>query len=64
MEVKSSEIDKELGEIVALVSSGSKNPAALQAARERAERIRLQAREKYGVRNLAVELVHEARDGK
>ena len=55
--------DREIDEIVRLVSATSKDPAALQLARQRADAIRQEMRAKYGDRNIAVELVHEARDG-
>lgn len=55
--------DREIDEIVRLVSSASKDPAALKLARQRADAIRQEMRAKYGDRDIAVDLVHEARDG-
>ena len=56
--------DREIDEIVRLVAAASKDPAALQLAKQRADAIRQEMRAKYGDRNIAVELVHEARDGR
>jgi hypothetical protein len=63
MSTQTADLDREIDEIVRLVSATSKDPAALQLARQRADAIRQEMRVKYGDRNIAVELVHEARDG-
>lgn len=57
-------IDKDLGEVIRLVTSKTKDSDALCRARERADKIREEMKAKYGTLNVAVELVQEARDCK
>jgi hypothetical protein len=56
------ETDKDLSEVVRLVSSKTKDVEALRRARERADSVRDEMKKKYGKLNVAVELVKEARD--
>jgi hypothetical protein len=58
------EIDKDLSEVVRLVSAKTKDTEALRDARERADRVREEMKAKYGKLNVAVELVQETRDSK
>jgi hypothetical protein len=63
MEAPSLEIDRDLEEAVRRMTSRAKDPAAVQRARDEADRIFVELKQKYGVRQLAVELIREIRDG-
>lgn len=56
-------VDPDLQSLVELMASGKKDPALLHRIRKAAEAARRDILEKQGVRNIAVELVHQARDG-
>ena len=62
MDPKPGDIDREIEEIIQLVTSGKTDAEALRLARERGDAIRKEMRAKYGDRNIAVELIREARD--
>jgi L-lactate utilization protein LutB len=56
--------DKDLSEVIRLVSSQTKDPDALRRARELADNIREEMKEKYGTLDVAVSLVNEVRNSK
>jgi len=62
MEPKPDDIDRELEHVIQLVLAGKKDHPLVQRARERGDALRKEMRAKYGDRNIAVELVREARD--
>jgi predicted thioredoxin/glutaredoxin len=62
MSTQTLEVNKDVEEVVRLITSGSKDPEAWRRVRERADRFCEEMRKKYGVREIAVDLVREARD--
>ncbi|MFN0018754.1 MAG: hypothetical protein ACKVP0_10885 [Pirellulaceae bacterium] len=55
-------VDADLQGIVDLIVSGKKDPALVQRIRDAADAARREMLEKYGVRDIAVELIHQARE--
>jgi len=62
MDATLQEADKVLEEYFELMISGQKDVELLTRARERADQIHKEMAAKYGHRNIAVDLVGEARD--
>ena len=58
------ESDKDLEDVCKLLASGSVIPAELRDKLDKeTDRIREEIRTKHGTLNIAVELIHEAREG-
>lgn len=55
--------DREFQQLLELVLAGKKNDPIVQRAWERGDALRKEMRAKYGARNIAVRLIHEARGG-
>jgi hypothetical protein len=62
-EVNTVEVDPDLQNLVDQMVAGKTDPALLLRVRQAAEMACRDIQEKHGVRNIALELVHEARDG-
>ena len=56
-------VDPDLQRLVELMVAGKSDPAPLSRIRQAAEAARRDIQGKHGVRNIAVELVRQARDG-
>jgi hypothetical protein len=62
MRPKPTDFDREFQQLLELVLAGKKDDPLVQRAREKGDALRKQMRAKYGDRNIAVELIREARD--
>jgi hypothetical protein len=56
------EFDREFQQLLDLVLAGKKDDPLVQRARDKGDALRKQMRAKYGDRNIAAQLVREARD--
>jgi hypothetical protein len=62
METQPLEIDHDLTEAIHRLESVERDPASLARAHEKAELLRQEMLKKYGVRELAVEIIREIRE--
>jgi hypothetical protein len=62
MKPNPTEFDREFEQLLELVLAGKKDDPIIQRVREKGDALRKQMRARYGERNIAVQLVKEARD--
>ena len=60
--IDNTDAKRELAEAIERLRKGIRDPEAMRRARERMDRLREEIFQKFGILNIAVELVREARD--